>query len=118
MASRRGFTLVEVMVAVLILTVGLLGLVGTSAAVTRLVAKGGRQSLVASVARTRFEGLRSVDCTSLSNGWAVGYNGISESWSVRRVARAVIVVDSVRYQDRGLSRSQTFETVIPCPALP
>jgi prepilin-type N-terminal cleavage/methylation domain-containing protein len=118
MVSRRGFTLVEVMVSVLILTVGLLGLMSTSAAVTRLVAKGGRQALVASVARTRFEGLRSVDCTSLSNGWALGNSGISESWSVRRVSRAVIVIDSVRYQDRGVSRSQTFETVIPCSALP
>lgn len=117
-ARREGFTLVELMVAVLMLTVAMLGLLSTSAAITRMMGKSGRRSLAASVAESRFERLRSVDCTLLSSGSATARGGIAESWGVQRVARAVIISDSVRYLDRGVSTSHAFQTVIPCPALP
>lgn len=118
-ASRRdGFTLVELMVAVLVLTVGLFGLLSTSAVVARMVGKAGRQAVAVSVAETRFEKLRSADCTALAAGSGLARDGIQESWRVQRVARAVIITDSVSYVDRGVSRSHVFQSVIPCPSLP
>jgi prepilin-type N-terminal cleavage/methylation domain-containing protein len=118
-ASRRdGFTLVELMVAVLVLSVGLLGLLSTSAVVARMVGKAGRQAVAASVAETRFEKLRSSDCSALAAGSASARAGIQESWRVQRVARAVIITDSVHYVDRGVSKSHVFQSVIPCPSLP
>lgn len=116
-SRRKGFTLIELMVAVLMLTVAMLGLLSTSAAITRMMGKSGRRSLAASVAESRFEKLRSGDCTLLSNGSATARAGIAESWGVQPVARAVIVSDTVRYLDRGVSTSHAFQTVIPCPAL-
>ena len=115
---RKGFTLVELMVAVLMLTVAMLGLLSTSAAMTRMLGKSGQRALAASVAETRFEVLRSVDCTLVTNGSATARAGIGESWVVQPVARAVIISDTVRYLDRGVPRSHTFQSVIPCPSLP
>jgi prepilin-type N-terminal cleavage/methylation domain-containing protein len=117
-SQRRGFTLVELMVSVLMLTVAMLGLLSTSAAITRMMGKGSQRSLAAAVAESRFEKLRSGDCTLLSSGSATARGGIAESWGVQRVARAVIIGDSVRYLDHGITRSHAFQTVIPCPSLP
>jgi prepilin-type N-terminal cleavage/methylation domain-containing protein len=114
---RDGFTLVELMVSVLMLSVGLLGLLGTSAAVARMVGKAGRQTIAASVAESRFEKLRSSNCTLLSGGSYTARSGIQESWVVQRVARAVIITDSVRYVDRGIAKSHAFQSVVPCPSL-
>ena len=116
--GRHGFTMVELMVAVLMLTVAMLGLLSTSAAITRMMGKSGRRALAASVAESRFEKLRSVDCTLLTNGSATARAGIDESWVVERRSRAVIVSDTVRYLDRGASRTHAFQSVIPCPSLP
>jgi prepilin-type N-terminal cleavage/methylation domain-containing protein len=117
-ARREGFTLVELMVAVLILGVGLLGLLSTSAIVARMVGKAGRQAVAVAVAETRFEKLRSSNCASLAAGSGATRDGIYESWRVQRVSRAVIVTDSVRYVDRGVSKAHVFQSVIPCPTLP
>ena len=38
--SQRGFTIVEIIIAIVVLTVGLLGLVSTAALVTRMIARG------------------------------------------------------------------------------
>ncbi len=116
-ARRGGFTLVELMVAVLMLTVAMLGLLSTSAAITRMMGKSGRRALAASVAESRFEKLRSVDCTLITSGSATARAGIEERWVIQRRPRAVIVSDSVRYLDRGVSRSHAFQSVIPCPSL-
>ena len=117
-ARRKGFTLVELMVSVMMISVGLLGLLSSSAAVAQMVGKSGRQSVAASVAETRFEKLRSSDCTLLSGGSGAPRLGVQEAWTVQRVSRAVIVTDSVRYDDRGTVRSHGFQSVIPCPSLP
>jgi prepilin-type N-terminal cleavage/methylation domain-containing protein len=117
-ARRQGFTLVELMVSVMMLSVGLLGLVSSSAAVAQMVGKAGRQSVASRVAETRFEKLRSSDCTAVTGGSDAARPGIQESWIVQRMPRAVIVTDSVRYSDRGVARSFAFQSVIPCPSLP
>jgi prepilin-type N-terminal cleavage/methylation domain-containing protein len=46
-ASEGGFTLVEVIIAIIVLTVGLLGLMSTAALVTRMIARGQRAAVVA-----------------------------------------------------------------------
>ena len=40
MKREQGFTLVEVIIAILVLTVGLLGLVTSAALVTRMIGRG------------------------------------------------------------------------------
>lgn len=56
--NRRGFTILEIMIAVIILTVGVLGLVSTAAYVTRMIARGQRSALAGTFAQRRLEYFR------------------------------------------------------------
>jgi prepilin-type N-terminal cleavage/methylation domain-containing protein len=56
--SERGFTIIEIMLAVIVLSVGVMALVGSSALATRMVGRGARTSQVTQVAMARAELLR------------------------------------------------------------
>ena len=58
MSNRSGFTLIEVMVAIVILSVGVLGLISTSALVTRMIGRGNITTKATQQAQTRLEILR------------------------------------------------------------
>ena len=73
--NERGFTIVEVLIAIIVLTVGLLGLMGTSALVTRMVARGQRSALAGVYAVERFEQLRATACKARANGTETFYRG-------------------------------------------
>jgi prepilin-type N-terminal cleavage/methylation domain-containing protein len=62
MKNRRGFTIIEITVAIVVLTVGLLGLVTTAALVTRMMGRGQRTAMAAAFAQSRVERLRSSAC--------------------------------------------------------
>jgi prepilin-type N-terminal cleavage/methylation domain-containing protein len=62
--NRRGFTIVEIMIAVVILCVGLLGLASAGATVTRMLAKGKGNSLAADFAQRTVDSLRSLNWCS------------------------------------------------------
>ncbi|HKV72238.1 MAG TPA: prepilin-type N-terminal cleavage/methylation domain-containing protein [Gemmatimonadales bacterium] len=59
--NRHGFTIVEIMIAVVILCVGLLGLASAGATVTRMLAKGKGNSLVANFTQKTLDSLRSLN---------------------------------------------------------
>jgi prepilin-type N-terminal cleavage/methylation domain-containing protein len=120
--SRRAFTLLEVLVALVILGVGILGLSANAALVSRLVGDGSRLTLAATVATTRFERLRSLPCAGVASGRATT-RGIEESWSVGAmspgVTSALEIELSVTYPVRvsggaGSSRTQRFRGAVPC----
>lgn len=59
--NRRGFTIVEIMIAVVILCVGLLGLASAGATVTRMLARGKGNSLTANFTQKTLDSLRSLN---------------------------------------------------------
>jgi prepilin-type N-terminal cleavage/methylation domain-containing protein len=85
---RAGFTIIEVLVAIIILTTGLLAIAAGSGSVYRMLRSARRSSAAASVAQTRLEALRrdanrtSPRCTALAAGSASQAGGISERWLV------------------------------------
>lgn len=116
--NTRGFSLIEVVVAMVILTVGVLGLAASAGAISRLTAEGGRASEAAAVASSRLERLRATPCGSMTNGSATS-GQISETWrivtpSAAPFAREITVVVSYPY-GRG-TRSATYITEISCAA--
>lgn len=84
MSDRRGFTIIEVLIAVIILTVGIVGLASTAALVTRMVGQGQRYTEAASMANERFEILRALPCASLTNG-SQASQGYTVAWTVTTV---------------------------------
>lgn len=123
-ATRRsGFTLMELIVAIVILSIGILGLAASSGIVMRMIGGGTHQTVAANVAQARFESLRSLSCGRISGGSASSRN-VQETWSVTPVGpvaapRAMDVRLSVTYQvllRRGASttRTQAFRSEILC----
>lgn len=87
--DQRGFTIAEVIVAIMILSVGVLAMMGTSAAVNRLIVRGRRTTLATQLAEQVLDSLRRVAnanlvaCTGLA-GNSTGYSrqGVTVTWSV------------------------------------
>jgi len=85
---NAGFSLIEVLVAIVILSIGLLALAQTSGTVSRMIGRGKQDTAASLVAQRRLETLRQTaasttpKCTSLAGGSASGANGSTESWTV------------------------------------
>ena len=95
-SSRYGLTVAEALVAVVVLTVGVLALVGSSAQVSRMIARGRHATVAAMVAAARVERLRQIarstspPCTS--SEWrsdSAAQVGVTESWHILDAAGIV-----------------------------
>ncbi len=114
MNRTRGFTLAELVVATLVLTVGVLALAGTAAAVSRLVEWGQRMGGSAIVAATRLEQLRSGGCASLGGG-RDSSGRYRLQWTVATAGSLRTVALTVSYPNGRSDRSDRFEAVAWCP---
>ena len=115
--ARRGFTLVELIVTILILTIGLLGLAGTAAVVAKQMGSGSKSGRGAVIAQARLDSLASISCTALGTGGGSGTysspNGsITERWSYADGNDVKNVVDTVRIA--GHPYPFIYKSVIPC----
>jgi prepilin-type N-terminal cleavage/methylation domain-containing protein len=115
--NRSGFTVVELVVAMLVLAIGMLGMASTSVMLTRQISSNRQQTIAATLAQSRFEQLRSVQCTSIAPGSASA-RGVTEVWFKRDTTRAVVVTDTVKWTIRGSEKRHVYRSVIPCPANP
>lgn len=113
----RGFTLIELMVAIVILCIGVLGLAATSGVVTRQIGGGAQQTLAATLAQGRLESFHSRDCSTLTSDSTVT-RGMTEVWTRTNASRAVIITSTVTYTTPRGPRSHTYTSMIPCAALP
>ena len=122
--ERDGFTIVEVMVAVVMLSVGIMALVGSSALVSRMVGRGKQTTYVGQVATARLDYLRQIAAsTSPACGSAafktdsITTNGYREVWVVPAAVagnntRLVQVI--VRHQAPRRLVRDTLRTTILC----
>lgn len=113
--DRKGFTLVELMVAIMLLSVGMLALAGSSAMVVKQMGEAGTMTIAAAVAQTRVESLRSTPatCTTASTATATT-RGVDESWTVTPMARSSQISVTVTYFTKRGNRSQTYLSMVPC----
>lgn len=120
MSNERGFTIIEVIIAVIVLTVGLLGLVSSAALTTRMIARGQRSAVAAAFAAQRMERLRSAACQAQTNGVDTLYRGSQwvsyNTWTYTNLGNntwQMRLIDT--YQTvKGNTRSDTLETEISC----
>ena len=123
-AARQGFTIVEALVAIVILTVGVIALVGTAAQVARSIGQGRHATIAAAVAAGRVAELRRIArlgapaCTAAE--WvsdSAVENGIAVSWRLLDAAglvRRVQVI--VRRQSPRRVVADTVMTGVLCEA--
>ena len=118
--AREGFTIVEVMVAIVILSVGILGLAATAGVVVRQMTGAVHQSVAATVAYSRMERIRSGSCLAMkdSSGPPNGLTtrNVKEFWTITGTpgSHVLIVRDSIVYIVRGRTKSQKYVTEYPC----
>ncbi len=119
--SSRGFTIIEVMVAIIVLSIGILAYIGSFANSSRLLGRGRVDTNVALVASRRLELLRnqakiaSPPCTGLAGGTAsFGRYKLSETWTVTGSGLTRTAKDIVTRSITSGTVSDTFTTVIAC----
>jgi len=122
--GERGFTLIELMVAIVIMTVGLLALGASTGAVTSTLT-GSREATVASqVATRRLEILRNIASATrprcqhgefASSPSSVMTQGVKESWVVPATgwSRRILIITSYPVS-RGKTRVDTLATNLEC----
>ncbi len=113
---KAGFTLIEVIVAITFLSIGLLGLLATTAATVRVMGESDRAVTVAFQANEQLENLESLGCDNATSGSST-YEGIDLKWSVGGAVadrtRPVMLIASYSVSS-VLSRVDTFEKVMQC----
>ncbi len=120
--SRPGFTLIEVLVAIVVLGVGILALVSTSGFGSQMIGRGKVETRAAEAASRRLEGLRlaanatTPRCTGpeFVTGGPVTSQAITESWLVPPAGKVRRVRVTVAYRTVRGSRTASLETAIEC----
>ena len=115
--ARRGVTLVELLVAMTILTVGLLAIVGVSGGVARSLGESRSDNLAAIAAESRFEKLAGTACSSLTlnTPTTATTRNVTEKFFVTDAGNNTrSVIDSVSWTTRRGTRRLVFTTLLPC----
>ncbi len=117
-----GFTLIEVMVAIVILSIGLLALAGATANVSKMVGHGKWTTAASQVATRRLEILRQIanstnpTCTSsaLVSGGPLAVGGVTESWTISGTGGMRQVLITVTYPRAERRVTETVATLLRC----
>lgn len=120
--SESGFTVVEVIIAIMVLTVGLLGLVTTAALVTRMIGSGQRSAVAGNFAAQRLERLRTAACIPAqrvpgAENLLRGSNAIASNvWRFTLVAGNTWRIDlTTTYKTvKNRSRTERMESTVIC----
>ena len=115
--SSGGFTIVEVVVAIVVFTLGILGLVGTAATVTRMVGRSQQYNMSASLAQQRVEMLLAAGCGSMASGTATS-GAYTVTWTVASTSGGLgrSIGITVTYRTAAGMRTDTFTSAASCVA--
>jgi prepilin-type N-terminal cleavage/methylation domain-containing protein len=114
MTSNRGFSLIEVIAAMVILTVGVMGLAASSTAITKMTEQGGRSGGSAIAAASLFDSLRATSCASLGASGSATAGKFSHRWTVTTTGLMRTVVDTVTYAGTPFTRRSAYATWLSC----
>lgn len=123
--NEAGFTMVELMIAIVVLTIGVIALAGTSGFVTRQIGRSRLATIATEVGTRRLELLKlaaapngaTAACASpsfASSGAPVTAQGVTESWTVTTAGTLRTATVTVTYPHAGGTATQTFQTIIGC----
>ena len=122
--NRQGFTIIEIIIAIIVLTVGVLGLVTTAALVTRMIARGQRSATASAFAARRLERMRVAACIDAQRvaGTDTLYRGSNwvsaNTWTFTDAGNQNyrLKIVSVYKTEQDKTRRDSTETTISCNA--
>lgn len=120
--GRKGFTIIEVIIAIIVLTVGVLGMVTTAALVTRMIARGQRSAQASAFASRRLERMRVAACVAAQrvNGSDTLYRGSTwvalNNWAFTDLGNLNyrLKIVSTYKTEKNKTRRDSSETTISC----
>lgn len=119
--NDRGFSIVEVLVAIIILTIGILALAQSSGAVTAMIGRGKQDTQAAAAAQQVLERLRqeasttTPKCTALASGTQAGPRpGMTRAWTITGSGDSRTVVVRVTYRINRGTRTETIRAELGC----
>lgn len=114
--ARRGVTIIEVLVAMMVLTFGMLGMAGFSLTLTKQFKASGRQETAALMVQSRIDSIASIQCQLLApSGPQIGTTtrlGVTERWRITDGNDIKVLIDSVTFSPR--TQPLVYRSIIPC----
>ena len=114
--ARKGVAIIEVIVAMMVLTFGLLGMAGFSLTITRQYKSSTKQETAALMVQSRIDSVASIRCQALAaSGTETGTLtrlGVTEKWTIADGNDIKILLDSVTFSPR--TRPLVYRSIIPC----
>ena len=117
---KDGFTLIEVLIAIGILSVGILALLQTAGSITVMLRDGRLRTTASAMAASRIDNLRLVaasttpSCSAVSSGSASSLRG-TESWTVAGAGRSRTVTEIVNLSHGTRQLGMTVRATLLCP---
>ena len=120
--KTSGFTLIEVIVAIVILSIGLLALASATANVSKMVGYGKWTTAASQVATRRLETIRQIanstnpTCTSgaMVSGGPMADGRMTESWNISGTGGMRRVLITVTYPRAHRMVTDTVATLLKC----
>ena len=121
-SSRGGFTIVEVLIAIVMLSIGVLAMASSSGAITKMMTFGRMKTDATSIAQSVLDSLRytaqatSPKCTALSSGSqsTPPKRGFSTAWTVLTSGDSRNITVTVGYRIGSQNKSETLATSMFC----
>ena len=115
LVARDGLTLIEVMIAIIVMAVGIMGLAGTASYVTQQMGGGNMQTIAAAMSTKISDSLSARRCSALVGGTQTS-RGVTVRWTVEDSTRTRWVRQSVQYKPtRGSVKTVNYVVVVQCP---
>lgn len=114
--NRKGLTIIEVIIAMIVLTFGLLGMAGFSMTMTKQFKASTKQETAALMVQSRIDSVASIRCQALApSGTQTGtltLLGVTEKWSIADGNDIKTLTDSVTFSPRTVPL--VYRSIIPC----
>ena len=112
--NRRGLTLIEMIIAIIVMSIGIMGLAGTASYVAQQMGGGNAQTIAAALATKVADSLSARRCSALVSGTQTK-RGVTVKWTVSDSSRTKWVTEQVQYRPkRGAMKTFNYVTVIQC----